>query len=79
MKEGYIVWNLTNYGDGFEFYGVYKSEKKALKQLRRVIRTRYGKCPRAYSDIMDFVYDKEGGDMGDSYRIDYFNENNGEE
>lgn len=77
MKEGYIVWNQTNYGDGYEFFGVYRSEEKAIKQLRKVVRNRFGKCPRKYEDIMYFVADV--ADDGDSFGIDYFCENDGQD
>ena len=73
MKEGYIVWNLTNYGDGYEFFGVYKSYKKALKCFRRIVRERYGKCPRGdYSEISDWLCEIDNG--GDSFRITLFKE-----
>jgi hypothetical protein len=77
MKEGYIVANLTNYGDGFEIFGVYKSRENAVKQFRKVIRTRYGSCPRDLSKLY-----KPGQpnalDSGDSYQIIKFKENEGE-
>ena len=70
MKDGYIVANLTNYGSGIEIFGVYKSEAKAKKQLRKVIRTRYGSCPR---DLSCLEIDED-----DSYQVIYFEENNGD-
>ena len=76
MKEGYIVWNNSNYG--CEFFGVYRSEKQAMRQFRKVIRNRFGKCPRGdYNKIIDWLVDDvEDGDEG--YAIEYFNENEGE-
>lgn len=74
MKEGYIVMNQTNYGDGIYIFGVYRSEKAAEKQLRKVIRTQFGRCPRDLDDI----YDLPGMDSGDSFCIKWFSENNGD-
>lgn len=72
MKEGYIVWNLSTCD--CEFFGVYRSWDKALRQFRKVVRNRYGKCPRDYDDILDFLSEAEGlGD--DSLRITKFEEN----
>ena len=68
MKEGYIVWNLSN--RNCEFFGVYKNPQRALTHLRKVVRNRYGKCPRKYEDIVDFLDKVENGD--DSLRISYF-------
>ena len=75
MKEGFIVWNESNYKS--EFYGVYRTFERALKQLRRVTKAKYGKCPRSYDDIMDFLVENEDG--GDSLKITAFSENEGEE
>lgn len=73
MKEGYIVWNESNYGS--EFFGVYKSWDAALKQFRKVIRVRFGKCPRgSYDDIQDWLVDNEIESGDDSYKITEFEE-----
>lgn len=77
MKEGYIVWNLSNCD--CEFFGVYKTFEKAEKQFRKVIRAKYGRCPRmSYDELLGWLIDNniEGGD--DSLRITQFNENVGE-
>lgn len=42
MKEGYIVWNQTSYGDGFEFFGVYRTLQKAEYMLKKIKKARYG-------------------------------------
>ena len=68
MREGYIVWNLSNYD--CEFFGVYKNPRRALTQFRKVIRNRYGRCPRKYEDILEFLSKVENGD--DSLRISHF-------
>lgn len=73
MKEGFIVANISNCGN--EFFGVYKNEKRAERQLRKVIRNRYGRCPRDLSELVNEPY-IEGGDF--SYQIIYFVENDGE-
>lgn len=78
MKEGYIVWNQAQYGGGYQIFGVYKSEKMAIRQLRKVIRNRYGKCPNGgYDAIADFLAKVEDGD--DGHGIKYFCENEGED
>lgn len=66
MKRGFIVWNQTNYGDGFEFFGVFRSRKEAEKCLRRVLRERFGRVPKD----MDELIELEG--MENSYGITYF-------
>lgn len=71
MKEGYIVWNLSNYD--CEFFGVYRSWDKALSQFRKVVRNRYGKCPRKYDDILNYLVKVEDGD--ECIRITKFVEN----
>lgn len=75
MKEGYIVWNESNCKS--EFFGVYKTWEKALRQFRKVIRNRFGRCPRNYEDILDFLV--ENGDGDESYKISWFNEFNKKE
>lgn len=78
MKQGYIVWNQTNYGTGYEFFGVYRSYEQAFRQFRKVIRKRYGKCPQGtYEEISDWVIDNTGLDCGDNIMISNFNNNEG--
>lgn len=78
MKQGYIVWNQTSYDKGYEFFGVYKSKKAAERQLRKVIRNRFGKCPRDLDDLVDFV-DGQVGESGlDGYSVTSFREFIGE-
>lgn len=72
MKEGYIVANISNCGN--EFFGVYKNHKTAERKLRKVIRTRFGKCPKDLEKLVEEPY-IEGGDS--SYSIIYFKENDG--
>lgn len=59
----YIVWNETNYGAGYEFFGVYKSRQKAEVVLAKVLKERYGK-----TEIDDDVLAQEADD-GDNYLI----------
>lgn len=68
MKEGYIVWNNSNYGA--EFFGVYKNPQTAERKLRRVVRDRFGYCPRDIADIIDMPEI----DGEDSYQVSYFRE-----
>lgn len=75
MKEGYVVWNNSNCGP--EFFGVYKNRQRAEKQLRKVIRTRFGKCPRDLDKL--YTYQEINGPQSDdSYTISWFEENKGE-
>ena len=74
MKEGFIVWNESNYES--EFYGVYRTFGQALEQLRKVTKAKFGKCPRSYEDIIDFLTENE--DDGDSLKITAFRENKGD-
>lgn len=66
MKEGYIVWNNSNYGA--EFFGVYKNLQTAERKLRQVVRGRFGYCPRDISGIIDMPE----MDSEDSYQVSYF-------
>lgn len=59
----YIVWNETNYGLGYEFFGVYKTRQKAEKVLAKILKERYGK-----TEIDDDVLAQEAED-GDNYLI----------
>lgn len=71
MKEGYIVWNQSNYGN--EFFGVYRTWDAAFKQFKKIIRARFGKCPRgSYNDIQSWLIDNEIEDGDDSINISYF-------
>lgn len=58
MKEGYIVWNESTVEN--EFFGVYRSWERAFRQFRKVIKNRYGRCPRNYDDILDYLNEVEG-------------------
>ena len=42
MKKVYLVWNLTNYGYGFEMLGAYTTKAKAEKAYRAEMLSRYG-------------------------------------
>ena len=72
MNKGYIVWNLSNYGDGYEIYGVYKSIEQAEKCFRKVVRTKLGYCPRNYEKMIDELDKYADGE--DSFRITPFEE-----
>lgn len=75
-KECYIVWNESIYG--CEFFGAYRSWRRAFAQFRRVVRNRYGKCPQGgYEDIQDWLVDNEI--EGDSLKITKIYENEGED
>lgn len=70
MKTGYIVWNCSNCD--CEFFGVYRNFEDALRQFRKVVKNRFGECPRSYEDILQLLVEKEDGD--DSLRITPFSE-----
>lgn len=74
MKKGYIACNLTNCGIGPEIFGVYSNLKTAEWKLRRVVRKRYGRCPRDTTSIADMPE----VDTDDSYSIIAFEENDGD-
>lgn len=75
MKAGYIAWNESNCGS--EFFGVYKNKKTAEWRLRRVVRKRFGRCPR---DLSNLVYEPFTGPSGDdSYKVEWFCENDGDD
>ena len=77
MKEGYIACNMTNFGDGFEIFGVYRKEKYAQARLKKVIRTRFGRCPRDFEEALSFADEQDGNES--SYRVVWFCENDGSE
>ena len=74
MKKGYVVCNITNYSDTPEIFGVYSNLKTAERRLRKVVRKRYGRCPRDTINIVDMPEE----DTGDSYSIVAFEENDGD-
>ena len=72
MREGYIVWNESTVEN--EFFGVYKSWERAFRQFRKVVKNRYGRCPRNYDDVLDYLNEVEG--LGtESIKITKFVEN----
>lgn len=72
MQKGFIVWNETNYGQGFEFFGVYRTYDRAFKQLKKIIKAREGIVVKTPDDLDDFYL--ENNDYENSYRITYFSE-----
>lgn len=67
MKKGFIVWNQTTYGEGFEFFGVYRTREQANERLCEVVKKRFGKLPKDWDELIRWEGDE------DSYRIDEFN------
>lgn len=65
MKQGYAVINLTNYGDGLEIFGVYRSMEKAERVLKKVKRERFG-------NISEEEINEQEIQNGESYCIKYF-------
>lgn len=62
----YIVWNMTNYNDGYEFLGLYKTKASAEQAYKREMKARYGTTNE------DKLYDLWDSDDGctDSWRIE---------
>lgn len=67
MKEGWLVVNVSNSGDGLEILGIYRSRELAEKRLESVLRHRY---PRMSRDEID---DYEAS-IGDSTHVIYYEE-----
>lgn len=70
MKEGYIVWNLTSWGDGYEIFGVYRTREKAQRIREKIKKCRYGDMTE--EEIND--YERSNGDC---LMISYFKDTNG--
>lgn len=65
MKKIYIVWNMTNYNDGYEFLGAYTTKAKATQAYREEMKSRYG------TTNIDKLLDLWMHDYGDdSWRIE---------
>lgn len=70
MKEGYIVWNLTSWGDGYEIFGVYRTREKAQRIMERIKKCRYGDMTE--EEIRDYQRSN-----GDCIAIAHFVDTNG--
>lgn len=66
MKRGWIVWNQTTYGTGFEFFGAYRTRKQANERLCEVVKKRFGKLPKDWNELIEWEGDE------DSYNITHF-------
>lgn len=66
MKKIYLVWNLTNYGYGFEMLKAYPTKAKALKAYREEMIKRYGTADE--DELLDIWNDDENGSC-DSWTI----------
>lgn len=68
----YLVWNLTNYGKGFEHLGLYNTRADAEKAYNEEMKKRYGVSLNSKADedsLLDVWNDSESGCV-DSWRID---------
>ena len=68
----YLVWNLTNYGNGFEHLGLYNTKEHAEKAYNEEMKKRYGVSLNSKADedsLLDVWNDSERGRV-DSWRID---------
>lgn len=67
MKKLYLVWNLTNYDDGYEFLGAYKSKANAKKAYNKEMKARYG---TTNEDKLWDLWDNADTACCDSWRIE---------
>lgn len=68
----YLVWNLTNYGQGFEHLGLYNTMADAEEAYNKEMKKRYGVSLNSQADeesLLDVWNDSESGCV-DSWRID---------
>lgn len=63
----YLVWNMTNYGDGFEHLGLYHTKANAIKAYKQHMKKLYGTTNE--DKLWELWADNESGDA-DSWRID---------
>ena len=63
----YLVWNMTNYGDGYEFFGLYNTKANATKAYKQLMKERYGTTNE--DKLWDIWNNGETG-SNDSWRID---------
>lgn len=67
VMKMYLVWNMTNYGQGFEHLGLFNTMADAEKAYDKEMKKRYGTTDiRKLWDLWD---DSEKG-RADSWRID---------
>lgn len=62
----YLVWNLTNYGDGYEFFGLYNTKANATKAYNQHMEGLYGTTDE---DKLLELWD-DGSGCADSWKID---------
>lgn len=61
----YLVWNMTNYDNGFEHIGLYNTRANAEKAYNKEMKKRYGTTnEKKLWDLWD------DGNNADSWRID---------
>lgn len=63
----YLVWDMTNYGSGFEFLGLYNTKTNATKAFKQHMKELYGTTNE--NKLLELREDVEGG-CADSWRID---------
>lgn len=63
----YLVWNMTNYGDGYEFYGLYNTKENAKKAYDKHMKELFGTTDK--DELGELWEDSETGDA-DSWKID---------
>lgn len=72
VMKMYLVWNITNYGNGFEHLGLYNTKANAEKAYNEEMKKRYGVSLNSKADedsLLDVWNDSERGRV-DSWRID---------
>lgn len=65
-KKLYLVWNMTNYGDGYEMLGAYTTLEKATRAYNREMKRRYKTTDP--DELFDIWNNGETG-SNDSWRI----------
>ena len=63
----YLVWDLTNYGTGFEHLGLYNTKEHAEKAYKEEMLKRYGTTNK--QDLFE-LWDNANTGSCDSWRID---------
>lgn len=62
----YLVWNLTNYNDGYEFLGLYSTKANAIKAYKQHMKKLYGTTNE--DKLLELWEDVESGST-DSWKI----------
>lgn len=70
MRKIYLVWNLTNYGVGYEFLGAYTTLSAAREAYKKHMKASYGTDDE--DELLNMWDDAEAGNA-DSWMISSVN------